>query len=141
MPLLLAIFPLLGKLIHKLLLRPIFNKFVRKALSAVFGPVWCRVGAPVWQRTGAPVWQRIWHDAPQKPKVKKQFDTVTHCPGCKDFTVTRVERYGNNRVLLKVVPGPAVGPRQVRAVCDHCAHERPVRVAAALEPVPDAVSG
>ena len=129
MPLLLALGPLLVKGL-RLLLKPLFNKYVRKALSSVFGPTWRKFGAPVWRRTGAPVWQRIWHEAPQKTKVKKQFDTVTHCPGCEDFTVTRVERYGSNRVLLKVVPGPAVGPRQVRAVCDNCSHERPVRVAA-----------
>ena len=147
MPLLLALGPLLVKGL-RLLLKPLFNKYVRKALSAVFGPIWNKLGRPVWRRTGAPnwgrtgapVWQKIWHEAPQKTKVKKQFDTVTNCPACEDFTVTRVERYGNNRVLLKVVPGPAVGPRQVRAVCANCAHERPVRVAA-LAPVPDAASG
>jgi hypothetical protein len=130
MPVLLAIFPLLGKLLQKLL-RPIFNKYVRKALTAVFRPIWQRLGAPVWRRTGAPIWQKLWHEAPQKTKVKKQFDTVSHCPSCDEFAVTRVERIGQNRVLLKVVPGPAVGPRQLRAVCDSCAHERPVHYSAA----------
>lgn len=129
MPLLLALGPLLVKGL-RLLLKPIFNKYVRKGLSAVFRPIWQKVGAPIWRRTGAPVWQKIWHEAPQKTKVKKQFDTVSHCPKCDEFAVTRVERYGNNRVLLKVVPGPAVGPRQLRAVCDSCDHARPVRYAA-----------
>ncbi|GAA0611192.1 hypothetical protein GCM10009547_11550 [Sporichthya brevicatena] len=134
MPLLLAIFPLIGRLLHKLL-RSVFNKSVRKALTKVFGPIWRKVGQPVWTRTGEPLWRRLWREAPQKQKIRKQFDAVSHCPNCNHFAVTHVERLSSHRVILKVVPGPTVGEKRLRAVCSACAHVRPVRDAPEIAPL------